>query len=256
MKPILTAFRFLTILPLPSREMVTERELGRAVGFYPLVGLVLGGVLALTAWAASLLFPPSLVAALTLTAWVAFSAALHVDGFLDACDGLFGGNAPEMRLAIMRDERIGAFAFTGGALLFLGKYAALTALLQSPTSSAFGLVSLFQPWLLLAPAPILGRFAMSLAIVHFPYAREQGLGRAMKDHARMQELALAAGLALFAVAGLLAWAGVGLWLATVLFTWLLGRWTLRRLPGLTGDIYGALCELTELLVLILLIGFG
>jgi adenosylcobinamide-GDP ribazoletransferase len=161
---------------------------------------------------------------------------LHLDGFLDSCDGLFGGRTPEKRLEIMRDERAGAFAVVGGVLLLLVKYAALASV-----QDRLGATLL---------APVLGRFGMVLAIVLFPYARAEGLGRAMKDHAGWRELILAA-----LTAGAVSWlAGrerglVAMALAGAL-TWLAARLALRRLPGLTGDIYGAICEILEVAVLL------
>src|SRR3990172_5460697 len=144
---LLVALNFLTALRLPGAASAGARQLGGAVGFFPLVGL--------------------LVAALLLSLWILLSGALHLDGFLDACDGLFGGRSPEQRLHIMRDEAIGAFAFAGGAILLLLKFTAL----QETAPAA----------LLLAPT--LGRWAMALCIVAFPYARPEGLGSAMKAHA-------------------------------------------------------------------------
>ncbi|RME82672.1 MAG: adenosylcobinamide-GDP ribazoletransferase [Caldilineae bacterium] len=247
MRPIITAFRFLTILPIPVRGTASEHELGQAVAYFPLVGVVLGAVLAVASWGLSQIFPAHVTAVLILVLWVVLSGALHLDAWLDACDGIFGGQTPEQRLHIMRDERIGAFALAGGVLLLLSKYAALA---EQLSGSALPLShGLRWPLFLLLPST-LGRFAMSLAIVGFPYARAQGLGRVFKDQAGWSEVAIAGGIALAmatAVAGL---PGVLLWAGTISLTWLLARWTLRRLPGLTGDIYGALCEIVELVVLL------
>lgn len=232
----LTALHFLTIIPAGVRREIGARELGRAVGFFPLVGLVLGGVLNLTAWGFALLFPPHLTAVLVLALWVLLTGALHLDGFLDACDGLFGGRTPEARLRIMRDERVGAFALAGGVLLLLAKYAALS-------TPGF-------PWQSLLLAPVLGRWAMSLAVVAFPYARAEGTGRAMKDHAGPREVLLAGGVALGVALWVAGWEGVAVWGLTGIVTWLSARFTLRRIPGLTGDIYGAMCEVVEVGVLV------
>jgi adenosylcobinamide-GDP ribazoletransferase len=178
--------------------------------------------------------PAPLNAALLLSLWILLSGALHLDGFLDACDGLFGGHSAEQRLEIMRDEAIGAFAFAGGAMLLLTKFGAL----QGGSSAA----------LLLAPT--LGRWAISLCIVTFPYARAEGLGSAMKAHAGWRQVLLATTIAATA-----AWLAAGGWgllaLATIgLFVALLGRFVLGRIPGFTGDLYGAACESSEALVLL------
>lgn len=237
----LTALQFLTVAPPFIRRLFTPRELGRAVGYYPLVGILLGAILLGASTLLAQVFPPQVNAALVLVLWVLLSGALHLDGFLDACDGLLGGFTPESRLNIMRDERVGAFAATGGILLLLVKFASLSAL------SAPGFVPQ-RAALLLAPA--LGRWGMALAIVAFPYARPQGLGREMKDHATWRQALLASVIALAA-----AWLAAGWWgwlaAAGAVLVTLGGAWfTLRRIPGLTGDIYGALNELVETAVLL------
>lgn len=184
MVSLLAAFQFLTILPGIIRRPFTPREIGGAVGWYPLVGLALGGVLYGLNAALHWIFPAALVAALTLTAWVVVTRALHLDGFMDTCDGLFGGFTPESRLEIMRDSRTGAFGAIGGMLLLLTKFAALISLPN------------LLPALLLAP--MLARAGLTLAIFGFPYARQKGLGRDIKDHASWREIALASAISLAA----------------------------------------------------------
>jgi adenosylcobinamide-GDP ribazoletransferase len=234
----LTALQFLTVAaPFPKR-IFTPAEMGRAVGYYPLIGLLLG---ALCAGADALLgqiFPPLIQAALVLALWGLLTGGLHLDGFLDACDGLFGGSTPERRLEIMRDHRIGAFAFTGGALLFLLKFSTLASL---------GVWRL--PALLLAP--LLGRWAMSLAVIAFPYARAEGLGHEIKAHASWRQAVLACFVSLAAAWFVAGWHGLAACLVAGLALLGITRFVLTRIPGLTGDIYGAICEVTELSVLLL-----
>ena len=120
------AIQFLTISPAFIRRAFSPQELGRAVGFYPLVGLILGGILAGAYYILSQRFPTPVTVSLILTLWVILTGAIHLDGFLDTYDGLFGGSTPEKRLEIMRDERIGAFALAGAVLLFLTKFTSST----------------------------------------------------------------------------------------------------------------------------------
>ncbi|MHB0874428.1 MAG: adenosylcobinamide-GDP ribazoletransferase [Anaerolineae bacterium] len=239
LRAVATALQFLTVAPPLLRRALLPQELGHAVAYYPLVGLLLGGVLAVLHWGLSHVLPAGLVSALVLAAWVWASGALHLDGFLDSCDGLFGGFTPEDRLRIMRDERVGAFAVVGGVLLLLVKYAALAA---TP-----------HPLAALVLAPVLGRWTIAGAVVAFPYARAKGLGRDIKDHARGTQWLLAS---VTAVAVSIAWGGIvpGLLAgaAAVLVLLLGGRFVLARLPGMTGDTYGALCEASETAVLIAL----
>lgn len=230
------AIQFLTISPAIIRRSFTPRELGRAVGFFPLVGLLLGGILAGFQYIGSRILPAPVTTAMILALWVILSGALHLDGFLDACDGIFGGSTPAKRLEIMRDERIGAFALAGGVLLLLTKFTSLNA--QS------------NPTLALLLAPTLSRWVMTLAIFSFPYARPQGLGRDIKDHTSWRQLTLGAMIALPVSWFTYQWTGVIILLSVSIIIWLGGNLVLRRIPGLTGDIYGAFNELAETFVLL------
>lgn len=235
--PPLAALQFLTLSPPIVRRPFTPRELGRAVGFFPLVGALLGAVLAALDQLLLPLLPASVTAALLLGVWVVGTGALHIDGFLDSLDGLFGGYTPARRLEIMHDERVGAFGFAGGVLLLALKLTTLTALPRR------------GPALLVAPT--MARWGMSLSVTLFPYARAKGLGRAMKDHTGWQQVILSTAIALavaWASGGPLGWLALAL---TSLLTWLVARFVLGRIPGLTGDIYGALCETLELALLLL-----
>ena len=148
----------------------------------------------------------------------------------------------------MRDECVGAFAVAGAAILLLTKFAALSALLIALTSSPSANLVLVLRTLLLSPT--LGRFAMTLAVVAFPYAREEGLGRWMKDHAGWREVATATAISVLAAASLNGLLGLLFVVGAALITWLLAWFSIRRVAGLTGDIYGALCEVVEAVVLL------
>ena len=231
---LLTAFQFLTTFPAVIRRAFSAQELGRAVGYFPLVGLALGGALYGMEVGLSLIFPAQVVAVIILAAWVLLTRALHFDGFLDTCDGLFGGFTPERRLEIMRDSRVGAFGVAGGGLLLLAKYAAIVSL---PHLSGLLL------------APVLGRWATSIAIFACPYARDKGLGRDMKDNVRWPQVILSTGITGLAAWFFAGWVGLLALAIAGVALWLGASFILRRIPGLTGDSYGALCELVELVVL-------
>jgi adenosylcobinamide-GDP ribazoletransferase len=241
MTTLLAAFQFLTIFPAIIRRPFTVLELGRAVGYFPVVGLALGGVLFGLGSGLQLMFPMQVVANFILVAWLLLTRALHFDGFLDTCDGLFGGSTPERRLEIMRDSRVGAFGVAGGVMLLLTKYAAIISL---PHLSGLLL------------APVMGRWATTLAVFAFPYAREKGLGRDMKDNTHWQQVMIATLVATLAAWLFADWAGVLVLVVAGVTLWLGAGFILRSIPGLTGDSYGALCEVVEavsLLVFVLII---
>ena len=111
------AFTFLTILPL---GWVEGRKAGWAFAAFPLVGLMIGGLLALIAYFSP--FKSELTAFLVLLAWVILTGGLHLDGFGDSCDGLLATVDPARRLEIMKDPRAGSWAVIGLVLLLLGKW--------------------------------------------------------------------------------------------------------------------------------------
>jgi adenosylcobinamide-GDP ribazoletransferase len=239
MLPLIAAFQFLTIFPTIIKRRFTSQEMGRAVGWFPLVGVVLGFVLYGVNHTAQLIFPETVSAALTLFAWIIFTRAFHLDGFMDTCDGLFGGFTPERRLEIMKDSRVGVFGVAGGVLLLLTKYSALVSSLD------------LLPALVLAAT--LGRWASPLVIFAFPYAREDGLGTEMKRNVRWSQVLLATIIALIASWFLYSWMGIVLMFATGLVAFLIALYITRLIPGLTGDSYGTITEAVETLVLMFFI---
>ncbi len=221
------AFSFLTILPLRPQA---KRKPGKTFAWFPLVGLCIGAMLAAVAHVSP--FNHDLTAFFILLFWVVVTGGLHLDGFGDSCDGVLASAAPERRLSIMRDPRVGAWGAVGLVLMLLGKWLALR--------------SVSPEWLPLAP--VLGRWAMVWAAYRFPAIRDEGMGARFRDGLSIRELLIASAW----VAILLTRPETGaLWLLTFCFTVGFGRWAARRLGGgLNGDVYGAICELSELICLL------
>lgn len=234
---LLDAIRFLTILPLPAKREPTEADLARATACFPLVGMLLGGALLLSSKLAASLWSPMTVNALVLIVLGLLTGGLHLDGLADTVDGLCGGTTREEKLAIMKDSRVGAFGAAALFGLLLLKFSLLGELSGALHGDALVL------------APTLGRWAMVCAIFFFPPARAGGMGPLFKKHCGRRELAFATATALgctlllFGLWGLAILGGLGL--AVAVMAWALTR----ALGGLTGDTYGALCEVSEVLTL-------
>jgi adenosylcobinamide-GDP ribazoletransferase len=237
----LVAFRYLTVLPLPSSR--TPGDLGRAAGWFPVVGLALGGCLALASLALDRLAPPAVSGMLLVAFWAGLTGGLHLDGLADTADGLGGGWSRERALAIMSDGRSGPYGVTA-IVLVLGLKAVTLASLPD------GLV-----WRTLILAPVLGRTAPVLLIRLCKPARSEGAGHSFAAGARGLGLAAGGLVALAAsVATLGPWGILPLG-ATALGTCGLAVYLRRRLGGFTGDTLGALVETTEAGVLALAVSF-
>ncbi|MDR6958725.1 adenosylcobinamide-GDP ribazoletransferase [Pseudomonas brassicacearum] len=238
MLPFWIALQFLSSLPVRLPGMPEPEQLGRSLLFYPMVGLLFGGLLWLLD-AVLLGAPPLLHAALLLTALVLLSGGLHLDGLADSADAWLGGFGDRDRtLLIMKDPRSGPIAVITLVLVLLLKFAALLALIEQGQT------------LVLLIVPVLGRGALLGLFLTTPYVRAGGLGQALADHLPRRagwQVLLACALGCVLVAG---WAGV--WMLVVaasVFIWL-RQMMLRRLGGCTGDTAGALLELLEMVVLV------
>jgi adenosylcobinamide-GDP ribazoletransferase len=233
---IRAAFAFLTILPVGS---LTARKPGYAFAWFPLVGLVIGA-----AWVtlANIVYPsPELRGFVLLAVSVIVTGGLHLDGFGDSCDGLLATTTSERRLEIMKDPRAGTWAVVGLLLLALGKWIALQTI---------------KPELLILP-PLLGRWLMVIAAYAFPYARAKGgLGSYFREGLGIAQVVVATlTMVLALVFQPLVMVLIAGSVATLVFAGT--RWAAARLGGgLTGDVYGALCEFSELLCLIGLVWIG
>ena len=232
------AIQFLTIFPTPLRHKVTAKTSGQSLTYFPLVGLILGGILFGLYYGLILILPSSVVNALLVIALVILTGAHHLDGFIDTCDGVIAGKSKKERLSIMSDSKVGAFGIVGAILLLLLKYVALSA---AP----------ILPALLLMPT--LSRWTMVSIIVTFPYAKRSCMGLAFKHGATWQRLTIATITALIVSVILLQWWGLVLMAALWLIAFGIAICFRFRLGGLTGDNYGAINEMSEVVILLLII---
>ena len=154
------AVRLLTIVPLPSEKSFEPDWLPRAAKYFPLVGLLLGALLAAVLLAADHIWSGVVPALLAVTAGVLLTGAFHEDGLADSADSL-GGQTPERRLAIMQDSRIGSY----GTLALIASVGLRVAALAA-----------MPPWLAAAAliaAHAGGRCAGMLLINTVPYVAER-----------------------------------------------------------------------------------
>src|SRR5665213_558982 len=235
------AIALLTRIPMPQPASVASDRMARAQRAFPLVGAMVGlatglvdrGLLAIG-------IPELAAAALALGIGAALTGPLHEDGLADVGDGFGGGREREKKLAIMRDSRLGTY----GALVLLVSFVTkCSALASLPTVEII-------PALVVAHA--LARAAIPVVTANMPFARDDGLGRSAgrPDTASavlavviaivIALLCLPFGNALLAVMMTAAAAA-----AMAVLAW-------RQIGGVTGDVFGAVEQVAETAVLLIL----
>ncbi|MEJ2556643.1 MAG: adenosylcobinamide-GDP ribazoletransferase [Anaerolineae bacterium] len=237
------AWQLLTVLPSGQCEPVIQRP-GRSMAWFPLVGLIIGAMLALFDFLLTRLLPSLPATALLLAAWVAVTGGLHLDGFIDCCDGLLVAKTAEQRLEIMKDSRVGAFGVIGAICLLLVKFSALAALAPGDRVN----------WLLVIP--VLSRWTMVWAAWRYPLARSDGFAAWFREGLAWPHTLIAGSTALLVALLLGGLGGLASFAAIWLFALAFAILVQGRIPGLTGDVYGALNELAEVVGLLLAIMLG
>lgn len=239
--PFWLAVSLLTTLPvgrwLPAR--IAPIDQGRSVVCYPLVGAIIGALVALAA-ALAATAPPLIGAALVLVVWVALTGALHLDGLADATDGWFAGHRDPTRcLQVMAEPTAGPMAIVVLVGVLLSKFAALAVLLAAG-----------PPFAVLVAVPLLARAAAGLYMATTVYRRTEGIAKNQAATRSRGAIVLATLVALVVCLGLLAPARGAL--LAVIVTGVTAGWRRLwqgRIGGYTGDIVGAQIELVECIAL-------
>lgn len=234
--PLIEALRFLTVLPIGPATAAPESGIARSLAWFPVAGLLIGLLLLPVGWLAGLAWDAGVRAACIIVAWGMITAGMHLDGLGDTFDAVMSWRARERKLEILRDSRIGTMGLLAIGAVLLLKFAWLQA-----SGDAW--------WRAVLLAPVWGRWSQIYGLCRFPSARAEGLGHTFQQQIEQRSLFRATLAALLVtlllgpiqglVAGLLVWG-----IAALLY-----RWWVRDLGGLTGDTYGALCEISEVIVL-------
>ena len=173
---------------------------------------------------------------MTMLAWL--TRGLHLDGVGDTFDGLGAGGDRERMLGIMDDSHTGAFGLIAIVLLLFFKIHAIESIDN-------------ERWRALLAAPILGRWAMVL-LGYRSEAAKPGLGSTLIDHLKTKHVVFATFITLILVAAILHGVGIAMMIWIAVFAIASKQYFHRRLGGVTGDTFGAVGELSETSVLVIL----
>ena len=252
MAAVAIAFSFLTALPMPGVEWTPSRLRYFPLAM-PLVGLTIGTLgaflfSALRLWEVS----PVLRAVIMTFFYLAVTGGLHMDGFMDTCDAVFSRKNRKTRLEILSDTHVGAFAVMGCAVVLMLKAGIFSELFSplrwnSAKSSGFPVI--------LGLIPVYSRFGLGM-LFFLPFAKEDGLARTLgATRVFRDSFVLLAGYVLFGIACSLVlgekWIFVPLIGGAALVFY--GRYCVKVFGGITGDLLGASVELSETLMLLMLL---
>jgi adenosylcobinamide-GDP ribazoletransferase len=236
MKVFLIALQFLTILPIRLRGEIRKEDFGKALLYFPAVGLLIGLVLFTGAFVFS--FLPALVkAALILLISFVITGGLHLDGLADTCDGLLSNKPREEILKVMDDSHIGTMGVAAVALVLLLKFSLLAGIPEAFLGKALILLAVFSRWI-----QVLACFSSS-------YARQDGKAKYFIEYATEKELFIGLLFTLILFYLFLNLRGLILFLFSLICVFLFLHWIKRKIGGMTGDTIGALSEIAEIFVL-------
>lgn len=238
MRGLILAVQFLTRIPTPQVRDFAPEQLARSARWFPVVGALVGAIVAVAAWLGAAV-DPWLGALAGTVAWIAVTGALHLDGLADLADALGAAHRGRERfLEVLRDPRIGSF----GAIALIVAVAAKLVLLAVILRGAPDPVALALDLALIAAVARFGAVLWSRSLP--PLA--PGMAERFAWQASRVELwawAVALGLA----GGLLGRDAVMLAAPLVLGAWWL--YLRFRVGGMSGDCLGAGVEVTEILLL-------
>ena len=242
MKYVTQTIQFLTTLPIPNTGAWEENDC-RHMAFFPIAGLLIGLILAVTDWILYPFIPVHVMSVLLLVVSFLLTGGIHADGLADTADGFFAGKNREGTLLVMKDSRLGTHGVMALILIYLLKFALLTSLL--PTLR----------WWILIMMPTFGRLSLVLGAYRSTYARSLGLGNFYIGKIKIREVLIASGITLLATLQLSsAWI---YFLFLPLFVICFQHKMNEKIGGMTGDTLGALLEFTETLFLLwMVIRFG
>ncbi|MCI1822157.1 MAG: adenosylcobinamide-GDP ribazoletransferase [Megasphaera sp.] len=237
MKSFFIALQFLSRIHIVQQTVWSDRDFGKAVIWFPIVGMMIGFFLSIVYMAASYFLSGIYLAIVVVAAWFYITGGLHADGYMDTADGIFSGQNRKRMLEIMKDSRVGA----NGVIAFVWLVLLKICFFANDESAVLTLIGV----------PTAARFGTLISIFGFPYARKTGLGRAFKEYAPKGALPIGFTLSLLPLV-CSGWHYLFLLTAASVITFFSDIYILRKLGGLTGDTYGAVTEFTEMIVLGLL----
>lgn len=242
MRRFITALQFLTVIPFYKDLKINEEDLGKSTLYFPLVGLFIGGCLVCSNLLLSFILPPSVVDGMLIVILVLITGSIHLDALADTVDGIASGRERTEKLRIMKDGKVGAMGVVGIFLILMLKYLALIALPEYLKNHALLLM------------PVMGRWSQVNVAYFSDYAGlKKGLGFPITSHVTTFIFIFTFIISLIIASCLLHIRGFIIAGIIMFFCFIYSRFFKRILGGVTGDVLGAVNEITEAAVLIMIL---
>lgn len=247
MKRFLIILQFMTRIPINKSFNVTREDYAKGTKYFPLVGLIVGGITALTIYLCSHIFSLMISSLIGLVVSILITGGIHLDGFSDTCDGIFSGRNKEKILEIMKDSRLGTFGGIGLILLILSRFMVYFEILSNIESMVEGLSIILL-------APVISRGIVMFFTYKRKYAREkEGLGDLFIGKTSLWDILINQIVVLF-IACMVDYRFLVVYLIVLGIMVLIRNYIEKIIGGVTGDILGFSIEFSEILFMILTLG--
>ncbi len=259
MRRMLLALQFLTVIPVKLHGEITERDVAGSAVYFPLVGALQGLLTALAAMLLMRVFPADVTAGLSLAILILSNGGFDLDGLADTVDALSvksSGHAEAdraRRLSVMKDSAVGAMGVMALIVILLLKYLLMHRLLADMPLRAATAIFLLMP--------AVSRWITVPVMYHATAARKDGLGRLFVEHTGAGSVVISSTITvcLFLLMAVLpdtgaSWAGgIGFGIVSMGAFYVMGilafMFLRGKFGGITGDHFGALTEVAEVLFL-------
>ena len=270
MKGFLLLLSFMTRIPMPKTEY-DEEKLGKSMKYFPVVGIIVGFILLFFCIIFNFIFKnisysavlPLMIIVVILTDLIT-TGALHLDGLADTFDGIFSYRSKHKMLEIMKDSRLGSNGALALILYFLIKFILLFSLTIESREGAIYVIMTY---------PVVARFCSVVSCASSPYARGSGMGKTFVDNTKTCGLIVATVITLLYTVGMvfipfIFFTNYSLSIQFIiqtilvilvivallaLFAYAFSKLIERKIGGITGDILGALLEISSLVYIFLIL---
>lgn len=237
LKILASSLLYFTRLKLPFQVPYSKDSMTKILTWFPFVGLIVGGLGALTWWGLSLILPQAVAVIFSMVVTILLTGAFHEDGFADVCDGFGGGYTKEKILLIMKDSTVGAYGALGMILMLLTKFVLLS---NSDVDSLLYIIII---------AHTMSRVSALFITQVWDYARtEDSKAKMPSQHLSPLRfiIAFVCGFAPLCLMPLQVYWFVPL--VAIVAALLMGKYFHKQIGGYTGDCLGATQQVVEVLI--------